>query len=89
MDEQWRLRNQVAGGGWNLGMLSAGLLVGALAGFGVRDLFPEESDGPLFVGFAVALGLFAVLAAIGVIGDRLLIAIAELNRGSQASGSPD
>jgi hypothetical protein len=77
MADQQRIRKLIPGGEWHLSICLVSFLVGGPSGFAVADFLPEGSDGPIFVGAAVFGWLFAVLAAIGAIGGRILIGLAE------------
>jgi len=77
MADQRRIRNLIPGGAWYLSSWLVSFLIGGLSGFATADFFPEGSDGPVFVGTAVFGGLFAVLAAIGAVGGRVLAGLAE------------
>ena len=70
-----------------MAMLS--LIVGLVGGFGVSDLFPDGSAGPLLVGTVVAASLFTVLVGIGVVGGRIVLAFTELAPEEASADGPE
>ena len=78
MSRRSRIRELLPGGGWYAGTAFLSVIVGLVGGFGVSDLFPEGSAGPLLVGTVVAASLFTVMAGIGALGGRIMLAIIAL-----------
>ena len=65
-------------GTWFLAMLCVSVGFAVLVAIAAGDLYPSESDGPFFLAAAAGTGLFAVLAAVGATGGRIIAAIPEL-----------
>jgi hypothetical protein len=71
---------------WFLAMLVVSFGVAVLVAIAVDDLYPSESDGPFLLAAAAETGLFAVLAAVGAIGGRIVSALPELLDDGERSG---
>ena len=88
MSTRSRIRGQIPDGGWYVSMAAVSLIVGLAGGLGVSDLFPDGSSGPLLIGTVVATSLFTVLAGIGAIGGRILVAFTELAPEKTSAAGP-
>ena len=78
MSAKERILERVPEVTWFLAMLAVSFGVAVLVAIAVDDLYPSESDGPFLLAAAAGTGLFAVLAAVGAIGGRIIAAIPEL-----------
>ena len=80
-----RVLERVPEGAWFLAMLGVSVGIAVLLAIAVDDLYPSESDGPIYLAGAAGMALFSVLAAIGAIGGRILSALVELLDASDPS----
>jgi len=89
MSTRSRIRGQLPNGGWWVSMAMLSVIVGIVGGFGVSDLFPDGSAGPLLVGMTIATSLFTVVAGIGAVGGRILLAFIELAPEETSAAGPE
>ena len=72
------IRRSIPGSWWFLSSAAWSVLVGFLVALNVRAVFPVGSVQPARLGLATALGLFAVLAVVGIAASQVLSALALL-----------
>ncbi|HEX7247103.1 MAG TPA: hypothetical protein VF351_03280, partial [Actinomycetota bacterium] len=72
------IRRLIPGPSWFLSGAAASAFVGFLVAVNVRVVFPDGSGEPAMLGFATMLGLFAVLALVGIAAGHVLAGLAAL-----------